>query len=71
MTTDGIGERLSVSADRIAGLRAELEDECELRDRMVLEAIDQGWPRSQVSLWAKVTANRVTQIVAEQAAIAS
>ncbi len=68
---DTIGKRLTATAERIAGLRAELQDECEIRDLQVLEAMDAGWARSQVSIWAKVTTTRVTQIVAEQGALAS
>jgi hypothetical protein len=70
-TEGSIRNRLEATADRIAALRAELEDECETRDRLVLEATDLGWPRGQISSWAKITTTRVTQIVAEQGALAS
>ncbi|MGA2835511.1 MAG: hypothetical protein ABSF84_02830 [Acidimicrobiales bacterium] len=64
-----IEQRLRATADRIAGLRAELEDECLTRDRQVLEAIDAGVPRSQVARWAQLSLTRVTQVVVEQASV--
>lgn len=65
-----IAKRLIATADRIAGLRTELQDECETRDRLVLEAMDLGYLRRDVGRWAQVHKTRVTQIVAEQAAVA-
>jgi hypothetical protein len=74
MTTKGnflsLGERIATTAERIAGLRAELEDECETRDRQILEAIDSGCTQGEVARWSGITKTRVRQVIAEQAAVA-
>lgn len=66
-----VGDRLQAAAERIAGFRVDLEDECKLRDRLILEALDGGDSQSQVSRWAKIGETRVRQIMVDQIARAS
>jgi hypothetical protein len=65
-----IGERLAATAERIAALRTELEDECESRDRLIVEALDLGWERAQVARWSKMSPTRVGQITIDRTSIA-
>lgn len=62
-----IEDRLRASAETCDALRCNYEDELEARDRIVLEAIDLGWGRSQVARWARFSPSRVTQIIARRA----
>lgn len=66
-----IGERLQATAQRISGLRTDLDDETELRDRLILEAIDMGIPQGEVGRWAMLTRTRVRQIMIDQVVRAS
>lgn len=66
-----VGDRLQATAERIAGLRADLEDECKIRDRLILVALDGGQSQGQVGRWAKLTETRVRQIMVDQIARAS
>jgi hypothetical protein len=66
-----IGDRLQATAERIAGLRTDLDDETELRDRQILEALDMGVAQGQVSRWAKIGETRVRQIMINQVTLAS
>ncbi|MGD0880098.1 MAG: hypothetical protein ABSB09_00830 [Acidimicrobiales bacterium] len=62
---------LRAAAERIAGLRADLEDECRIRDRLILEALDGGVAQAQVARWAKIGETRVRQIMVEEIVRAS
>ncbi len=55
--------RLSASADAIEGFQAALEDEVEVRDRLILEAVDHGCPKRAVGRWARISESRVHQVV--------
>jgi hypothetical protein len=61
-----IGDRLQVTAERISGLRTDLEDECRLRDSLVLEAVDSGISQGNVARWARLSETRVRQVIVEQ-----
>lgn len=52
-------ERLSASID---GLRAQLEDEIELRDQLVVEALDAGEAPVDVRRWARLSRTRLHQV---------
>ena len=56
------------TADRCAALQSELDDERDLRDHLILEAIDAGHTTIEVSRSAGITPPRVNQIVAHLAA---
>jgi hypothetical protein len=66
-TAGAIERRLRAAGELCDSLRTELEDELEARDRIILEAIDLGWGRSQVARWAKVSNTRITQVIARRA----
>ena len=57
-------ERLGKCADDVDGYQDALDDSIETRDELIVKAIDLGWTRGQVSRWARVSATRVTQILA-------
>jgi len=61
-----IRRRLRAAADACYDLRTSYEEELELRDRIILEAIDQGWPRGEVARWARVSPARITQVIARR-----
>ncbi len=56
--------RFTACADSIDGHHAAWEDEIEARNRLIVQAFDLGWNRSQVARWARVSPTRVTQVVA-------
>lgn len=55
------------AGEQVEALRAELEDAIELRDQIVLEAIDAGCSRGEVGRWARVSPTRITQVVLARA----
>ena len=60
--------RLGEARIAVEGHFAGWHDEIEARDRIILEAIDEGWPPGKVARWAGVSAGRVVQIVARRGA---
>jgi hypothetical protein len=48
-------------------LRTSYEDELEYRDRIILEALDEGWPRNEVARWARVSPARISQVIIRRA----
>lgn len=60
--------RLGEARTAVEGHYAGWLDEIEVRDRIILEAIDEGWPKGRVARWAGVSAGRVVQIVARRGA---
>lgn len=63
--------RLDESAAAVEGYYAAYRDEQEVRDRLILEARDQGWAPTKVARWARVSPQRVIQIVAREGARAT
>lgn len=63
--------RLAEASAAVTGYYGAYLDELEARDAIILEALDEGWPPSQVARWAKVSHGRVVQIVARRVAEAS
>jgi hypothetical protein len=61
-------ERLGASGDAVIASWDNYQDELEVRDGLILEAIDQGWPRPEVARWARVSTRRVTQVVSARSA---
>ena len=57
--------RLRTSADRVAQLLAELDDERERRNRMVVELVDAGEDRREIATAARVSPKSVCQFLAE------
>lgn len=57
-------DRLGLCADNIDGYHFAHVDEIEVRDRLIVQAVDLGWPQGQVSRWARISHARVTQILA-------
>jgi hypothetical protein len=62
--------RLQATAERIAGLEADLLDERKLRAALILEAMDAGETRADVARWSHLTPTRVSQVVVEQLSVA-
>jgi len=58
---------LQAAADICNELRTSYEDELEYRDRIILAALDAGWPRYEVARWARVSPARITQVIARRA----
>jgi len=52
----------------VEGYYAAWHDEIEARDKIILEAVDEGWPAAQVARWAGVSPGRVIQIIARRSA---
>lgn len=48
-------QALTASADRIAALRTQLADELARRDGMVVELVDEGTPRRDISRAARLS----------------
>lgn len=57
-------DRLGKVADDIDAHHDFVEDALQLRDQLIVRAIDAGWPGGQVALWARVSRTRVNQILA-------
>lgn len=58
--------RLGEARIAVEGHYAGWLDEIEVRDRIILEAIEEGWPKGKVARWAGVSAGRVVQIEARR-----
>jgi hypothetical protein len=63
-----IETRLADARMAVEGYYANWVDEIEARDRIILEAVDDGWSPGKVGEWAGLSGARVTQIVARRAA---
>ena len=61
-------DRLGVAADHVSALHDAYEDELEIRDLLILKAVDAGWPIRKVATWAKLSVPRVMAIVARRSA---
>ena len=66
----GWRQRLGAAAEAVEALHASYEDELETRDGLIVRALDEGWTRSQVARWARLSPARVTRVVARRAAVA-
>jgi hypothetical protein len=66
--TGSMEVRLSEARQAVEGHYGAWHDELEVRDHIILEAIDEGWPQGQVARWAGVSTARVTQIIARRGA---
>jgi hypothetical protein len=62
-------ERIGRAAEDCEALRAAYEDELEVRDRLIVDALDAGWTRGKVSRWARLSPARITRIVARRGAV--
>jgi hypothetical protein len=62
VATGGFEARLERVAETIDLLRAQLEDEVEIRDQLVAEAIDAGERRSDIARWARLSRSRLHQV---------
>jgi hypothetical protein len=60
-------QSLRKAADICHELRTSYEDELEYRDRIIMEALDAGWPRYEVARWARVSPARITQVIVRRA----
>lgn len=60
--------RLDESASAVEGYYGAYRDELEVRDRLVLEAMNEGWSTSKTARFARLTPQRVIQIVARDGA---
>lgn len=60
--------RLAAARTAVEGHYGAYVDEIEVRDRIILEAVDEGWPTGQVARWAGISPARVIQIVARRGA---
>lgn len=58
----GYRARLERAAETIDGLRAQLEDEVELRDQLVVEALDAGESAIDVKRWSRLSRTRLHQV---------
>jgi hypothetical protein len=60
--------RLGEARIAVEGHYAGWHDEIEVRDRIILEALDEGWPSGKVARWAGISPGRVVQILARRGA---
>jgi hypothetical protein len=60
--------RLGEARIAVEGHFAGWHDEIEARDRIILEALNEGWPPGQVARWAGISPGRVVQILARRGA---
>lgn len=58
----GFRERLERLGDSIDALRAQLEDEIELRDQLVADALEERTPVRTVARWARISRTRALQV---------
>jgi hypothetical protein len=58
--------RLEESSAAVAAYRAQEEDETEVRDAIILEAVAAEVPVSLVARWARLSRPRINQIIAEK-----
>lgn len=61
-------DRISRAAGAVGSYLGSYEDEVEIRDALIVEALDAGELRQDVARWAQVSTTRVTQIVARRVA---
>jgi hypothetical protein len=59
-------ERVIASANQCRALQAALDDELEIRDRLVVEALDGPYTFSQVVEWSGLSRARLNQIIARR-----
>jgi len=60
--------RLAEASAGVRGHYGAWQDELEARDRIVLEAYDDGWATGTIARWAGISPQRVVQIVARRGA---
>ena len=61
-------ERLSRAAEQCQALRAALDDELELRDALIVEALDGSFTFAQVAAMTGLSKARLNQVVARRGA---
>lgn len=67
-SSQGFDVRLAEAARTVEGLYGGYEDERENRDQIILEASNAGYSDAQIASWARVSRQRVQQIIARRAA---
>lgn len=66
MATRSLEQRLTEAARQCAAMQAALADEIELRDRLILEAVDVPHRWDEVSEWTGLSHARIGQIIARR-----
>lgn len=59
-----IKERIRAAADDVEAHREAFHLACELRDELVIEALEAEFPTRDVARWARLSQSRVTAILA-------
>lgn len=63
-----LARRIGLASDAVDALRDAYEDELEARDRLLVAAVDAGWPIREVARWARISHTRLNQVVARREA---